>query len=123
MRGVPAAVLTIALLLARTLALSASDVSGTWNLEMKFPTATSTGTCVFKQDGETLNGTCGGSERFAITGEINGSRLSWQFYVKQGGSEGRMEFTGELDGRGTTITGSCRVVEGPDGTFTMKKQA
>jgi hypothetical protein len=33
-----------------------------------------------------------------------------------------MEFDGELEATGTTIEGSCSVVGGHDGTFTMKKQ-
>ena len=102
--------------------ISAPDVSGTWDVEMIWSAdSKSTGVCTFKQEGDTLTGTCGGTDKFPITGRVQNSRLSWQFEVKQDGVAGRMEFAGELDAQGTTINGSCSVVPGQDGTFTMKK--
>ena len=119
---IPPTVVVAILLLTGTLS-GASDLSGTWDLEMTFSNLTSAGTCVFRQDNDALSGTCGaGSDRFAITGTIDGTTVSWAFSVKQDGAEGRMEFTGEVDAPSMTITGSCRVVEGVDGTFTMRKR-
>jgi hypothetical protein len=98
-------------------------VSGTWDLEMNWSSdARSTGTCEFRQDGDKLTGTCGGDDRFPISGQVQNNELRWAFEVKQEGSQGRMEFAGELDAQGTTIKGSCSIVGGQGGTFTMKKK-
>ena len=98
-------------------------VTGSWDLEMRWPDVTSSGSCTFQQDGETLTGSCGsGTDRFPVTGTVKGSRLSWEFYVRQDGAEGRMEFDGELDASGAAITGTCAVVDGPSGIFGMKRR-
>jgi carbon monoxide dehydrogenase subunit G len=98
-----------------------ANVSGTWELEMTWPEGKSTGTCTFQQEGESLTGTCGGTDRFPVAGRVDGNRLSWQSDVKQDGATGRMEFSGELDRQGTTIRGSCSIVGLNSGTFTMKR--
>jgi len=119
------AVFSIALTMWSKTALTAPDVSGTWDLEMRFaPSITSTGNCAFRQDHEMLTGTCGGeADRFRITrGEVIGNQVSWQLEVTQGGAAGLMRFAGELDRDGTTITGSLGIEGGADGTFTMKKK-
>jgi hypothetical protein len=102
----------------------APDVSGEWQLEMSWSQGvTSTGRCSFTQEGRKLGGWCGGSDRYAIAGEVVDHKLSWQFEVESDGNGGRMEFVGEVNEEGTTIEGSCSIVGGQDGTFTMKKQA
>lgn len=117
-------VLTVGLLSGVGLAVSAADVSGTWNLEMTWSTdSKSTGVCTFKQEGDKLSGTCGAPDTFPITGRIQNNKLSWTLDVDQNGTKGRMEFNGEVDEQGATIEGACRVVGGLDGTFTMKKQS
>jgi hypothetical protein len=121
------AVLVISTLIVPAVLRSASDVSGTWDLEMRWAgpteTITSAGVCRLEQRGDTLSGTCGsGADTFPVAGRIEGNQLSWRVDVTQGGSAGRMEFAGELDERGTTIRGACHIVGGQDGSFTMKKQ-
>ena len=116
--------LTVALLAGVGLAASAADFSGTWDLEMKWSSdSTSTGVCTFKQEGDNLSGTCGGPDKFPIIGRVQNKKLNWQLYVEQGGTKSRMEFDGEVDEQGATIQGSCNVVGGQDGTFTMKKRS
>ena len=118
-------VFTIRVVLCSTRTLTAPDVSGTWDLEMRFaPKITSAGTCAFRQDHEMLTGTCGGNaDRFQVThGEVIGNQVSWQLEVTQDGSAGLMRFAGELDRDGTTISGSLAIDGGADGTFTMKKK-
>ena len=116
--------LTLAAFFGVAVTGQAADVSGTWNLEMIWSgDAKSTGVCTFEQDGGRLSGTCGGTDKFPITGEIRNNNLSWQFDVEQDGNKGRMEFAGELDEQGTMIEGSCTVVGGQDGTFTMTRQS
>jgi hypothetical protein len=104
--------------------LAADDVAGVWDLDMSWSATSShsTGVCTFKQDAETLTGDCGGTETFPIRGTVNGKKVAWQFDVQQNGSKGTMTFAGELDDARTTIKGSCRIVGGQDGTFTMKKR-
>ena len=108
--------LVSAALLAQT-----ANVSGNWELEMRWQGDTSTGTCSFQQDGQRLTGTCGGADRFPLTGRVEGNRVSWQMDLPQGGATSRMEFAGELDPRGNTISGACTIVGANDGTFTMRK--
>ena len=61
--------------------------------------------------------------RFPITGRVQNNKLYWQLDVEQSGTKGRMEFDGEVDEQGATINGTCGVVGGQDGTFTMKKRS
>ena len=114
-------VVVLMMMLAVSALAQSSNVSGNWDLEMSWPETKSTGTCTFQQEGESLKGTCGGAERFAVTGRVDGNRLTWQTEVAQGGAAGLMEFSGELDGQGATIRGTCSVVGQNSGTFTMKR--
>ena len=116
--------LTVALL-SVGLATSAADFSGTWDLAMEWSgDFRSTGVCTFKQEGDTLSGTCGSPDKFPISGRVQNNKLNWQVDVEQDGAKGRMEFKGEVDEQGTTINGSCSVVgAAQDGTFTMKKRS
>jgi hypothetical protein len=104
--------------------LAQASVTGTWELEMRWPDGSvSTGTCVLEQKGDTLTGTCGGgNDRFPAAGRAAGGDVSWVVDVKQGGADAAMEFTGKVDGTGSTITGTCRIVGVQGGTFTMKKR-
>ena len=111
----------LVMMLAATALAQPANVSGNWELEMSWPEAKSTGTCAFQQEGENLMGTCGGADKFALTGRVEGNRLTWQMEVAQGGAASRMEFSGELDSQGTTIRGTCSVVGLNSGTFTMKR--
>ena len=114
------------ILVVGTLAAPASgqvaNVSGSWELQMAWPEDTSTGSCTFKQEGDTFTGTCGSAtERFPVTGRVERNRVSWQVNVTQDGSTSRMEFSGELDAQGATIRGTCSIVSANSGTFTMKR--
>lgn len=102
-------------------AVAQSSAAGAWDLEMLWPAGRSTGSCTFTIEGDRLGGTCGGDDRFPITGRITGRKLSWRMEVTQGGAGGRMEFDGELDEAGTAITGTCNIGD-QFGSFTMKKR-
>jgi hypothetical protein len=97
------------------------DVAGIWNLEMVFSEdgTRSTGVCTFKQEDEKLTGSC---HDISITGEISGQTVTWGFEAEQNGRKHTMTFTGALDKTGTTITGTCKVVPGQEGSFTARKQ-
>ena len=99
-----------------------ADVSGVWNLEMKWAgnDTVSTGVCTLKQDEAKLTGRC--QEKSSVSGEIHDRQLTWNVDVNEEGQKGRMTFEGTLDESGTTIRGKCAIPDGPTGTFTMKKQ-
>jgi hypothetical protein len=102
--------------------VGAADISGVWDLAMVWQSTDSHGTCAFKQENEKLTGTCGGDDKFPITGEVVDKKLKWQFDVEQNGNKGRMTFDGVVDDAGTTIKGTCSIVGGQSGNFTMKKR-
>jgi hypothetical protein len=115
-------------MLAATASGQPANASGTWELQMTWPEATSTGVCTLKQEGDTLTGTCGSAtDRFPVMGRVEGNRLSWQVNVTQDGSTWRMEFSGELDAQGARVSGTCSIVDANSrtfansGTFTMKR--
>lgn len=115
----------VALLTGATLASTTStpDVSGTWDLEMAWGEgAKSTGVCTFEQDGETLTGICGGDQKFSVKGNVENSRVSWEVAVEHEDGQARMQFSGQLDGSGRIIKGSCSIVGGQDGTFTLTRK-
>ena len=100
-----------------------ADVTGAWDLTMTWSGDTkSTGVCTFEQEGEKLTGTCGGDDKFAISGTVTDKRVSWEFDVEQDGNKGKMAFDGELDEAGATIKGSCRIVGSRQGTFTLVRR-
>lgn len=99
-----------------------ADVSGVWNLEMRWTgnDNVSTGVCTLKQDNAKLTGKC--QENSTINGEVRDRHLTWNVDVNENGQKGRMTFEGTLDDAGTTISGKCAIPDGATGTFTMKKQ-
>jgi hypothetical protein len=103
--------------------VSSADVSGVWNLDMHWlgSDTHATGVCTLKQEEQQLTGSCE-SAKSIIAGEVDGRKLSFRIDVEQDGQKGAMTFTGTLDESGGTIEGSCKIVGGQDGTFTMKKQ-
>jgi hypothetical protein len=112
------------LVLCFTLAFAAAemaDVSGVWNLEMEWSGGSrSTGVCKLKQDDNKLSGTCAGKS--SVTGEARDGKLTWRVQVDEDGQKGQMTFEGTLDESGTTIRGTCAVVGGSGGKFTMTKR-
>jgi hypothetical protein len=111
----------VSIVLASVVSLGA-DVSGVWNLEMRWAgiDKVSTGVCTLKQDDAKLTGKC--QENSTITGDVRDRQLTWTVDVNEHDQKGRMSFEGALDDAGTTISGKCAVPDGPTGTFTMKKQ-
>jgi hypothetical protein len=103
--------------------LEAADTSGAWTLRLdpNFTGYAQSVDCVFKQDGQKLTITC--ESGTPMTGEVNGQRVTWQF--KTGADrELTATHTGELDAKGTTITGTWhlnRETNG-DGKFTATKR-
>jgi hypothetical protein len=115
--------LAIFVALAAFCYLAPPDVTGVWNLDMHWSGSDThaTGVCTLKQDEQKVTGSCE-SAKSAVTGEIDDRKVSIRIDVEQEGTRGTMTFTGTLDESGRTIEGTCRIVGGQDGTFTMKKQ-
>ena len=99
-----------------------ADVSGVWNLEMRWAgnDNVSTGVCTLKQENGKVTGRC--QENSTVTGEVRDRQLTWNVEVNESGQKGRMTFEGTVDETGATITGKCAIPDGPSGTFTMKKR-
>lgn len=64
---------------------SRADVSGVWNLEMRWTgnDNVSTGVCTLKQDNDKLTGKC--QENSTIIGEVRGRQLTWNVDVNENG--------------------------------------
>jgi hypothetical protein len=103
--------------------LAAADTSGAWTLRLdpNFTGYAQSVDCVFKQDGQKLTVTCEGGT--PIIGEVNGQQVTWQFKT---GPDDQLTatHTGELDARGTTITGTWHLNRDrdTDGKFTATKR-
>jgi hypothetical protein len=103
--------------------LAAADTSGTWTLRLdpNFSGHQQSVICTFKQDGQKLTVNC--EDGAPMSGEVNGQTVTWQF--KTGPDEKLTAIqTGELDARGTTITGTWHLDrdKDTDGKFTATKQ-
>ena len=110
------------LLVACVVGVSAADLSGYWNLELKpnFSGQDETIACTVKQDGVALMLTCNGTE---ITGSVEGQRINFGFATGAQRDQ-TATYTGLLNGAGTSVAGTWRLV-GPNvdssGQFTMSK--
>src|SRR3989442_10483773 len=103
--------------------LAAADLSGVWTLswEPDFGGNFDTYDCTFKQSDRTLTVTC--REDPPIAGEVNGQKVTLRFKAGRDGSQ-TATLTGDVDQRGTTITGTWHLSEpeNRDGKFVARKQ-
>ena len=103
--------------------LAAADATGAWTLRLDpdFSGHPQSVDCTFKQDGQKLTITCEGGT--PITGSVDGRKVSWQFKT---GPEEKLTatYTGALDAKGTTITGTWHLNRDTDtdGKFTVTKR-
>jgi len=116
--------LTLLLIASLGAALAAADVTGDWELELNpdFGGVDDVKGCTLKQDGEKLTVNCGAGAN--ILGEVHGQRVT--FVAKTGTKEEyAATFTGELDERATTITGTWNLTDENgkrEGKFTLRKR-
>jgi hypothetical protein len=116
---------SLALVLAMTFVtlLGAADLSGAWTLELNpdFGGNQDAVECTFKQSGPKLAIACGGGP--TISGDVDRSRVT--FAVPTGrNNELRALFTGDLDQREITITGTWELADDAgkrNGKFTARK--
>jgi hypothetical protein len=103
-------------LLAVVAVAATADLSGTWEVDVRFDDPAVEGgdiDCVIKQEGEQLKGTCSDGTA-ALAGEVTGQVVKWRI-----GGAGST-FNGTLDETGTRIKGRFTAA-GKDGSFTALK--
>ena len=113
---------TFALLVLLVGPLAAADLSGVWKVEGNIADTDVSPVCTFKQTDAKLTGTCkvvqaGDS---AVTGQVDGNKVSFQYEVDYQGVHYVLIYRGVLDSD-TAMKGGFTVGEG-ESTFTAKKQ-
>jgi hypothetical protein len=111
---------TLAGLAFVVLVAAASDVTGKWDVDVKFDDSSVKGggiDCVFKQNGEQLTGNCAAGG-VPLTGEIKGQNIRWQ--TTAWSDEVTIVYSGIVDEAGTSMKGSF-TIDGKGGSFTALK--
>ena len=112
-------VVALAVVLA-SVALSAADISGTWNVEGDVAGYPVKFACTLKQDDRTLTGTATiGGKEVTLTGSAKESVVTFTFDVDHEGTIYTNVFTGTLGDNGA-IDGTIEVGR-QVGTFNAKK--
>jgi hypothetical protein len=104
-------------------AAAKTDLSGTWNVSVELPNMTATPTIVLKQDGEKLTGDYVSAQygKFAITGTLKGSDVSFWFAMNVEGNGLNVTYTGTVDKDGA-LKGSVAYGDMMSGTFVASKK-
>ena len=118
---------TLTLVLAfSALTVMAADnpVSGTWKVNGDIAGNAVDQVCTMKQDGKKLTGSCKSPDATTeITGEVNDTKVTWQFPLDYNGQKLTLIFTGTLDAASSQIKGTIDVQPiGVSGDFTAKKE-
>jgi L-seryl-tRNA(Ser) seleniumtransferase len=105
-----------------TLAKPASDISGRWNVQMKFALGEADHLLFLEAYGNRLTGTHIGSlTRGRVEGEIDGDRVRFQSVLPIEGSRLSYEFSGRL--AGDRMEGDLDLGEYPNGRWTAVRNA
>ncbi|HEV3197966.1 MAG TPA: hypothetical protein VGZ73_08665 [Bryobacteraceae bacterium] len=100
---------------------SAADVSGAWRLEGDIAGVHIDRVCTIKQADNKLSGGCKNqTNELALTGEVNGNAVTWNYDVDFEGTKLSLVFKGTLEA-GTSMKGKIET-PGTSGQFTAKKQ-
>jgi hypothetical protein len=108
--------------LAISLVVGAPDLSGTWDLDVRFDDASLEGgelDCVIQQQGQQLKGTCSGGTA-PLSGDVNGQNVRWRIGGSDKSPGTSHTFTGTIDDAGIRIKGRF-TANGKDGSFTALK--
>jgi hypothetical protein len=110
-----------ALLVLLVLPLAAADISGVWKVEGNIAGTDVSPVCTFKQADAKLTGVCKlvQAEEVAVTGQVDGNKVSFQYEVDYQGTHYVLIYTGVLDSD-TAMKGGFTVGEG-ESTFIAKK--
>src|ERR1700731_729400 len=99
-------------------ALSAADISGTWNADVVLDAGSGSATFVLKQDGGKLSGSYSGTLGEAkVTGSVKGSDVEWTFNHDEAG---KIVYKGKLDGD-SKIKGTVDYGQLGKGSFSASK--
>ena len=109
-------------LLLCALPLAAADVSGNWKISGTVGEYPINLTCNLKANGANLTGTCKGGDRpdRAVTGEVSGQKVHFQYEIEYDGNKMTVSYAGTLQSD-SSMKGSVEV-SGTSGEFTGKKE-
>jgi hypothetical protein len=100
---------------------AASNISGTWNMEVQTAQGTGTPVFTFVQDGDKLTGHYKGRLGEAdVTGSIKGDAITFSFKISPQGQEVTCTYSGTVTG--DTMKGTAKFGTFADSPFTGKKQ-
>jgi len=100
---------------------SAADVSGAWKLEGDIAGVHINRVCTIKQAENKLTGGCKNqTNELALTGEVNGNDVIWNYDTEYEGTKVTLVFKGTVEA-GTSMKGKIETT-GTSGEFTAKKQ-
>lgn len=100
-------------------------VAGVWKVTGSVYGNPVDSTCTVKQEGKTLSGSCksGQTGETAITGSVDGKKVTWQFNADFNGTPITIIFNGSVDDAAKAISGSINVQPfNVDGDFTAAKE-
>jgi len=110
-------------------AVDAVNLSGRWGLEFQrdAESARYLADCVWEQEGDRLSGSCASGFQSIVTvrGRVEASDVTFEF--KAGADGPVMSFSGRLEGKATSVSGTWQSVDdqgnrGSGGTFTATKR-
>jgi opacity protein-like surface antigen len=108
----------LAIVLFAATAVSAADVSGTWEAKVEVDGQSGTPTFVLKQAGEDLTGTYSGALGEApVTGTVKDNDVAFDFQI----SGYKIHYAGKLAADGKTMEGTVDFGGVASGTFTAAK--
>jgi len=102
-------------------AVAATNISGTWTLNVETPMGARDMKLVATQTGEVLAGNIENPRgNMPITGTVKGNAVAFQMKVNAQGMDMVIDYAGTVEG--DTMKGAAKFGEFGDGTFTGKKQ-
>lgn len=99
------------------------NITGTWDLQFDMPDGKATVQATYKQEGEKLTGTQTSpmeGPASPLEGTVTGNAVKYVITFDMGGQQGKIEFTGKVEG--DTITGSFDFGGMGATPFTAKKR-
>lgn len=108
--------------LLATLPVAAASISGNWKISGTVGEYPIDLACNLKTAGAKVTGVCKGGNRpdRAVTGEVNGQKIRFQYEIEYGGNQMTVVYSGELQSD-TAMKGTVEV-SGTSGDFTGTKQ-
>ncbi|MBZ5621509.1 MAG: hypothetical protein LAQ69_22700 [Acidobacteriia bacterium] len=103
------------------LPVAAADISGAWKLEGDIAGVHINRVCAIKQADNKITGGCKNqTNELVLTGEVNGSNVTWKYDTDYEGTKVTLVFKGTIE-EGASMKGSIEA-SGASGEFTAKRQ-